>query len=150
MIYAIKIQKNLRICEFYCTFAPDLYPVGAVYETKFYKHMYVFITILIVIAAILLTLLVLVQNSKGGGLAAGFASGNQVMGAPKTADFLEKATWTLIALIVVFSIAAVGFGKGQEEAREDQSVIQVEQSAPAAEVPAAEIPTAEVPAEGAE
>ena len=70
--------------------------------------MYIFLTILIVIAAVLLTLLVLVQNSKGGGLAAGFASGNQVMGAPKTADFLEKATWTLVALIVAFSIAAVG------------------------------------------
>ena len=61
--------------------------------------MYIFITILIVIAAILLTLLVLVQNSKGGGLAAGFASGNQVMGAPRTADFLEQATWTLIRAI---------------------------------------------------
>ena len=63
------------------------------------SFMYIFITILIVIAAILLTLLVLVQNSKGGGLAAGFASGNQVMGAPKTADFLEKATWTIITFV---------------------------------------------------
>ena len=99
--------------------------------------MYIFITILIVIAAILLTLLVLVQNSKGGGLAAGFASGNQVMGAPKTADFLEKATWTLIALIIVFSIAAVGFNKGQEVANEDQSAIVIDE-APAA--PAAELP----------
>ena len=99
--------------------------------------MYIFITILIVIAAILLTLLVLVQNSKGGGLAAGFASGNQVMGAPKTADFLEKATWTLIALIVVFSIAAVGFNAGQERVADDQSAIQVEEVvAPAAEMPA--------------
>ncbi len=92
--------------------------------------MYIFLTILIVIAAVLLTLLVLVQNSKGGGLAAGFASGNQVMGAPKTADFLEKATWTMIALIVFFSIAAIGFSRGQEEVAADQSVIQVE--APAA------------------
>jgi preprotein translocase subunit SecG len=98
--------------------------------------MYIFLTILIVIAAVLLTLLVLVQNSKGGGLAAGFASGNQVMGAPKTADFLEKATWTIIALIVVFSIAAVGFSRGQAEAADDQPVIQVEQSAPVAEQPA--------------
>ena len=98
--------------------------------------MYIFLTILIVIAAVLLTLLVLVQNSKGGGLAAGFASGNQVMGAPKTADFLEKATWTIIALIVVFSIAAVGFSRDQAEAADDQSVIQVEQSAPVAEQPA--------------
>jgi len=98
--------------------------------------MYVFLTILIVIAAVLLTLLVLVQNSKGGGLAAGFASGNQVMGAPKTADFLEKATWTIVALIVVFSIAAVGFSKGQAENVEEQSAIQVEQTTPAAELPA--------------
>ena len=105
--------------------------------------MYVFITILIVIAAILLTLLVLVQNSKGGGLASGFSSGNQVMGAPKTADFLEKATWTLIALIVVFSIAAVGFSKGQQAVADDQSAIVVD-DAPAAQ------PAAEFPAEPAE
>ena len=100
--------------------------------------MYIFITILIVIAAILLTLLILVQNSKGGGLAAGFASGNQVMGAPKTADFLEKATWTLIAIIVALSIVAVGISKGQREALDEQSAIQVEEvaSAPAAEIPA--------------
>lgn len=93
--------------------------------------MYIFITILIVIAAILLTLLVLVQNSKGGGLAAGFASGNQVMGAPKTADFLEKATWTLIALIVFFSIAAVGFNNGRQAVADDQSAIEIEAAAPA-------------------
>ena len=99
--------------------------------------MYIFITILIVIAAVLLTLLVLVQNSKGGGLAAGFASGNQVMGAPRTADFLEKATWTLVALIIVFSIAAVGFNKGQEVVNEEQSAIVIDE-APAA--PAAELP----------
>ena len=97
--------------------------------------MYIFITILIVIAAILLTLLVLVQNSKGGGLAAGFASGNQVMGAPKTADFLEKATWTLIALIVVFSIAAVGFNNGRQASADEQSAIEIEAAAPAQELP---------------
>jgi preprotein translocase subunit SecG len=102
--------------------------------------MYIFITILIVIAAILLTLLVLVQNSKGGGLAAGFTSGNQVMGAPKTADFLEKATWTLIALIVVFSIAAVGFSKGQQATTEQHSAIQIDEPA---QQPAAEFPVEE-------
>ena len=106
--------------------------------------MYIFITILIVIAAILLTLLGLVQNSKGGGLAAGFASGNQVMGAPRTADFLEKATWTLIALIVAFSIAAVGFSAGSREAVEEQSAIQVDEAP--AQQPAAEFPV-EQPAE---
>ena len=85
--------------------------------------MYILLTILIVIAAVLLVLLVLVQNSKGGGLAAGFSSGNQVMGAPKTADFLEKASWTLAAIIIVLSILAVGFNKSQEAATEEGSAI---------------------------
>ena len=55
--------------------------------------MYVFISILILIASILLILIVLIQNSKGGGLASGFSSSNQIMGVRKTTDFLEKATW---------------------------------------------------------
>ena len=71
--------------------------------------MYTFFIILIVIVSLLLTLLVLVQNSKGGGLAAGFTSSNQIMGVRKTTDFLEKATWTLVIALVVFSVAAVGF-----------------------------------------
>lgn len=54
--------------------------------------MYVFISILILIASILLILIVLIQNSKGGGLASGFSSSNQIMGVRKTTDFLEKAT----------------------------------------------------------
>ena len=85
--------------------------------------MYVLLTILIIIAAILLILLVLVQNSKGGGLAAGFSSGNQVMGAPKTADFLEKASWTLIGIILAFSIIAVGVNKSAPATVEDGSAI---------------------------
>ncbi len=102
--------------------------------------MYILFSILIVIAAILLILLVLVQNSKGGGLAAGFASGNQVMGAPKTADFLEKASWTLAAVIVVLSILAVGVNKGQQAASANDSAIveQVEEAAAALPQPAAD------------
>lgn len=95
--------------------------------------MYIFLTVLIVIAAILLILLVMVQNSKGGGLAAGFASGNQVMGAPRTADFLEKSTWTLIGVIVVLSIIAVGVYEGNRQSTtpESQIVEQVEEAASA-------------------
>jgi preprotein translocase subunit SecG len=102
--------------------------------------MFILFTILIVIAAVLLVLLVLVQNSKGGGLAAGFASGNQVMGAPKTADFLEKATWTLAAIIVVISILAVGVNQGQKVASDDESAIveQVQEANEAIQTPAAD------------
>ncbi len=92
--------------------------------------MYTFLTILIVIAAVLLTLLVLVQNSKGGGLASGFASGNQIMGAPKTADFLEKTTWWLIAIIVLLAVFAVGVHKqaSHGSSRESQIIEQAAES----------------------
>jgi preprotein translocase subunit SecG len=69
--------------------------------------MYPFISVLVVIASILLILIVLVQNSKGGGLASNFASSNQVMGVRKTTDFLEKATWTLAGTLLVLSFWAV-------------------------------------------
>ncbi len=68
--------------------------------------MYLLCVILIVLVSVLMCGIVLIQNSKGGGLAAGFASSNQIMGVRKTTDFLEKATWTFAALIVVISIVA--------------------------------------------
>ena len=71
--------------------------------------MYVFISILILIASILLILIVLIQNSKGGGLASGFSSSNQIMGVRKTTDFLEKATWTLAGAVIVLSIIITAF-----------------------------------------
>ncbi len=67
--------------------------------------MYIAIIILMIIISILLVLIVLVQNSKGGGLAANF-TGSQVMGVRRTADFLEKATWTLASAILVLAIVA--------------------------------------------
>ena len=60
---------------------------------------------LIVIAALLLCFVVMIQNSKGGGLASSFASSNQIMGVRKTTDFIEKLTWGLAGFIVVISIA---------------------------------------------
>ncbi len=71
--------------------------------------MYVFISILILIASILLIFIVLIQNSKGGGLASGFSSSNQIMGVRKTTDFLEKATWTLAGTVVLLSIVITTF-----------------------------------------
>jgi preprotein translocase subunit SecG len=73
------------------------------------------VAILIVIASILLTLVVLVQNSKGGGLAANFAAGNQAFGVRQTADFLEKATWTLAISILVLCLASTALISGRSE-----------------------------------
>ena len=71
--------------------------------------MYAFITILIFIVCFLIILLVLVQNSKGGGLASSFSSSNQVMGVRKTTDFLEKGTWILALSLVILCIGATAF-----------------------------------------
>ena len=68
--------------------------------------MYLLCVILIVLASVLMCFIVLIQNSKGGGLASGFASSNQIMGVRKTTDFLEKATVTLAIVTVVFSVVA--------------------------------------------
>ncbi|MBI9038246.1 MAG: preprotein translocase subunit SecG [Bacteroidales bacterium] len=68
---------------------------------------YIFISVLILIVCVLLVLIVLVQNSKGGGLASNFAGSNQYMGVRKTADFLEKATWTLAIALLAFSLVSI-------------------------------------------
>ena len=69
------------------------------------------LTILTIIAAILLVLIVLVQNPKGGGLSSSFGSAHQLGGVRKTTDALEKGTWALAILIMVFSLASsVGTG----------------------------------------
>mgnify|MGYP002304391617 CR=1 FL=1 len=67
--------------------------------------MYLLFIILMVIAALLMCFIVLIQNSKGGGLASGFSSSNAIMGVRKTTDFLEKATWGLAIFMVVMSVA---------------------------------------------
>ena len=67
--------------------------------------MYTVFAILIIITSILLVLVVLVQNPKGGGLSSSFGgSGNQIMGAKKTTDFLEKTTWTLAVTLIALSL----------------------------------------------
>ena len=66
--------------------------------------MYTFLLILIILAAILMVGIVLIQESKGGGLASNFASYNQIGGVRKTTDFIEKTTWGLAAAMVIISI----------------------------------------------
>jgi preprotein translocase subunit SecG len=86
--------------------------------------MYVFLSILILIASIFLILIVLVQNSKGGGLASGFSSSNQIMGVRKTTDFLEKATWGLAAAVAFCCVAITVFIPRNEMNAQPQSEIQ--------------------------
>ena len=87
--------------------------------------MYTLITVLLFITCVLLILIVLVQNSKGGGLASNFQASNQIMGVRKTTDFLEKATWVLAIALLVLSISGTAFipkenKTGGESAIKDQ------------------------------
>jgi preprotein translocase subunit SecG len=87
------------------------------------------IIILIILACFVLGFFVLIQNSKGGGLASNFAGSNQIMGVRKTADFLEKATWILAGVIMVLCLG-VAFMTKQEFRRDMPSRTGTEQQAP--------------------
>lgn len=60
--------------------------------------------VLLVIACAALSLFILIQNPKGGGLVTGSANTN-MFGVQRTGDVLEKGTWVLLGLVVVFSLA---------------------------------------------
>ena len=86
--------------------------------------MYGLLVGIILFLAILLILIVLVQNPKGGGLSSNFSSSNQFMGVKRTADFIEKATWSMAAAMVALSIIATVIP--HERTSENRSRIQDE------------------------
>ena len=124
--------------------------------------MYILFVILIVIAALLMIGIVLIQESKGGGLASNFSSYNQIGGVRKTTDFIEKTTWGLAAAMVIIGVAcadvapqASGEGSVMENYQApatnpnnlpgfgaSQQNDAAQPAAPAAEAPASEAPAA--------
>ncbi len=103
---------------------------------------YIFVSVLVLIACVFQILIVLVQNSKGGGLAANFTSAGQTMGIRKTADFLEKATWTLAASILILSLVATA--TIPKKTREAGPRTSIEEAVNPREIPT--LPTAVPPA----
>lgn len=69
--------------------------------------MYTLFVILIVLTALLLVGIVLIQESKGGGLASQFGEIQRHAGVRRTTDFVEHATWVLAGILVVISVAPV-------------------------------------------
>jgi preprotein translocase subunit SecG len=92
---------------------------------------YTLFIILAIISAILLVLVVLAQNSKGGGLSSQFggSGASNLIGVKKTGDVLERLTWGFAIAIMVFSLAtnfttpntAVANDEILERAKEQQS-----------------------------
>ena len=121
--------------------------------------MYTLFVVLIVIAALLMIGIVLIQESKGGGLASQFSGYNQIGGVRKTTDFIEKTTWGLAAAMVVLSVLCAYVAPGASSAGSVMENYEVpatnpnnlpgfgasqQKSAPAANAPAA--PAADAPA----
>lgn len=109
------------------------------------------ISIIILIVAALLALVVLAQNPKGGGLAAGFTGAQQIGGVQRTADFLEKGTWTLAGTLMVLCLISAGIQNSGSNDLDDLDA--TEMVAPTADdqgqVPAEESTAPSTPAEGA-
>ena len=63
--------------------------------------------VLIIIACVLLVIIVMAQNPKGGGLSATFGGSSAQFGVQRTNDFMEKATWVLGSVIVGLIILSV-------------------------------------------
>lgn len=92
--------------------------------------MFTLCVVLIILACIVLAFVVLIQNSKGGGLASNFASSNQIMGVRKTTDVLEKTTWGLGAFIMVLCFVCAFLSKSEVKSlRADQAQTEQTQSA---------------------
>ena len=105
--------------------------------------MYLVVSILILILSVLLMLVVLVQNSKGGGLASNFASSNQILGVRQTTEWIEKATWTLAAIMLVLCLVAralIGSGRTESGKVNNDVMPKVELNMPqsSADMPADE------------
>ncbi len=95
--------------------------------------MFTLCVVLIILASFILGFVILIQNSKGGGLASNFASSNQVMGVRKTANVLEKTTWGLAAGIMLLCFVCAFISKSEYNSIHGTSSTQVEQTTDASE-----------------
>ena len=89
--------------------------------------MYTILVLITSIAAVLLIIFVLMQSSKGGGLAGTFGgAGNMgsMFGTRRTADFLSQATWWLAGTVAVLTIVANLFFLPGKVTQEQRSIIQ--------------------------
>ena len=78
--------------------------------------------ILIILVSLILGLIVLIQNPKGGGLSGTFGGvGNQIMGVKQTTDVLEKGTWIFFGAVALLCILSPVFiPKAQENGKESK------------------------------
>jgi preprotein translocase subunit SecG len=90
------------------------------------------IMIITILAAVLLILIVMVQNPKGGGLDSSFGNANQLGGVAQSTETVEKITWYLASFIAILSlVTAMNFGSGSSgPSTEIEQSSQIPQGAP--------------------
>lgn len=66
--------------------------------------MFTFLCIILIIISFILILAVLIQNPKGGGIAANFNFPQQIVGVQRTSDLIEKITWGVVIGIFVICL----------------------------------------------
>lgn len=80
------------------------------------------IGILVLIASVLLVLVVMIQNSKGGGLDSSFSAANQIGNVAQSTDIVEKGTWYLagfIGFLCLLSAFTMNSGNGAPSTNTD-------------------------------
>ena len=93
---------------------------------------------LIVLACVILGVLVLVQNSKGGGLSGSFSGfSNQIMGVKKTTDVLENGTWLFAVIIALLCMTSGLFINKKLDANGKSGLDKIGTNVPAQQAPAA-------------
>ena len=90
--------------------------------------MYAFVTILIVVVCVLLGAVVLIQNPKGGGLNASFGGvGQQLLGARRSTDIVEKLTWGFAVGLIVLCLSTSFFVDKKAVKKEATQASEIEQ-----------------------
>lgn len=93
--------------------------------------------IVIILFSIILGLIVLVQNPKGGGLSGSFGGvGTQLMGVKQTTDVLEKGTWIFAGLVAVLCLISPIFIKADGGASKNSELMEKASSTAPAATPA--------------
>ena len=102
--------------------------------------MEIVLQLLTFIVCVLLILVVLIQDSKGGGLSSSFGASNQILGVRKTTDFLEKATWVFAIGLLVLCLfsASLHTSTGTVDSSSSSSITK--QRADAMTVPNQQVP----------
>ena len=110
--------------------------------------MFTFIIGFIIFAAVLLVLVVLAQNSKGGGLSSQFggSGASNIMGVKKTGDLLERLTWGFVIVIMVLSLST-NFVSQNAGGRTNEILERAGEQAPASALPPVSTPGETTPAQ---